>query len=610
MINKWILNNFKSIEKEEDLKLEFRPLTIFTGANSSGKSTILQSILLVTQTLQSSIESRSIVLNGGIKKFGSYSDIVNKREYKRDLTLGFEFSDKEQTYTRYNSPWVDKIDKLFCQLSVGAKKDDDLRPYLKKLFLECNDGTGKSATLDVLRIDNPKPEVLAIVKKMKNPPEVEDLTYNIKVDVSDDFSRVHFDGDPFRNMVGASFTHFLPDSLIAFSNKFEKLADYVSVRYPRGYRTRFWNSLDDDERKVLARILEPAYKAMIENVLSGNWSNTSSRSARKRENFEEVQKRYDETGRFEYFLDMLDSSNLSTPEKERIVKGIQTELRNLEPIYETSLTPAMFIPGIELIKEFFSEHIWYLGPLREEPKALYPLESDGSITDVGYKGENTAAVFDFNRTRKIESVSPSSFDNIADITLKKKRISFEKAIKEWLVYLGVASDIDSDDKGKIGHTMQISNDLAMKQDLTHVGVGVSQVLPILVLSLLAKPGDVLIFEQPELHLHPKVQTRLADFFVAMNALGKQCLVETHSEYLINRLRYFVASSENSKVADDTMIYFVEKDGGHSNYRPVTINKYGVIEEWPEGFFDESTKIAEAILEAGMKKRMQELGIEE
>ena len=62
MIKEWKLDNFKSIDKEIDL--EFRPLTLFTGANSSGKSTILQSILLVTQTLQSPIASRSIVLYG------------------------------------------------------------------------------------------------------------------------------------------------------------------------------------------------------------------------------------------------------------------------------------------------------------------------------------------------------------------------------------------------------------------------------------------------------------------------------------------------------------------------------------------------------------------
>ena len=56
-----------------------------------------------------------------------------------------------------------------------------------------------------------------------------------------------------------------------------------------------------------------------------------------------------------------------------------------------------------------------------------------------------------------------------------------------------------------------------------------------------------------------------------------------------------------------MIYFVEKDKieGDSNYREITINKYGVIEDWPEGFFDESEMIAAEILKAGIKKKMTE-----
>ena len=95
----------------------------------------------------------------------------------------------------------------------------------------------------------------------------------------------------------------------------------------------------------------------------------------------------------------------------------------------------------------------------------------------------------------------------------------------------------------------------------------------------------------------------------MNKLGKQCIVETHSEYMINRLRYRVAKSEDSSIANNTMMYFVEKDKktGASNYRSVTINKYGVIEDWPDGFFDESEKMAIEILRAGMAKKAQENG---
>lgn len=605
MINKWILDNFKSIESREEL--EFRPLTIFTGANSSGKSTILQSVLLVSQTLQSSIVSRSIVLNGGIKKFGSYSDIVNKRDYKKDLTVGFEISDSIPDVKRLSGPWVDSIDGLKCQFSVGAKKDDDLQPYLKQLDIKCNDSDDKSAEVSIVRTDSRSEREAEIIRAVKASLEPEELKYAIKINVSEGFSRIHFEGDPYSNAIGVSFTHFLPEWFVSGFNKFARLADYMCERYPRGYRSRYWSSFNDDDKKLLLGILQPICDDMAKKMEK---TENGSRSVSRRKNFEEALKHFNISGRIDFFMEMIELCVIPDSEKEQLLKTLKDRILKLKPSYDTDRTPAQFIPGIEHIKEFFSDHIWYLGPLREEPKALYPLESDGSMTDVGYKGENTAAVFDFNRTRRIEYVSPSVFEDLTEVNFKKKKTTFEKAIKEWLVYLGVASDIDTDDKGKIGHTMQISNDLAIKQDLTHVGVGVCQVLPILVLSLLAKPGDVLIFEQPELHLHPKVQTRLADFFVAMNALGKQCLIETHSEYLINRLRYFVATSETSKVADDTMIYFVEKEGGHSKYRPVTINKYGVIEEWPDGFFDESSKIAEAILEAGMKKRMEELGIDD
>lgn len=110
--------------------------------------------------------------------------------------------------------------------------------------------------------------------------------------------------------------------------------------------------------------------------------------------------------------------------------------------------------------------------------------------------------------------------------------------------------------------------LSQPQDLTHVGVGVSQVLPILVMCLLAEPDTTLIFEQPELHLHPKVQTLLGDFFLSMSPLGKQCVLETHSEYLINRLRFRAAASNSYVIANRIKMYFVEKYGDSSSFRPV------------------------------------------
>jgi predicted ATPase len=128
-------------------------------------------------------------------------------------------------------------------------------------------------------------------------------------------------------------------------------------------------------------------------------------------------------------------------------------------------------------------------------------------------------------------------------------------------------------------------------------------LPILVASLLADSDTTLIFEQPELHLHPKVQTLLADFFLSMTALGKQCVVETHSEYLINRVRFRTAAAiEGNPWLSRQKMYFVERPSEGSTFHEVEINEFGAVLQWPEGFFDESQKEAEEILRAASKKR--------
>src|SRR5258708_35331981 len=142
---------------------------------------------------------------------------------------------------------------------------------------------------------------------------------------------------------------------------------------------------------------------------------------------------------------------------------------------------------------------------------------------------------------------------------------------------------------------------AVSHDLTHVGVGVSQVLPIVVMCLLAAPDTTIILEQPELHLNPKVQTRLADFFLSMAMLRKQCLIETHSEYLINRLRLRSALAEGTSVSELLKLYFVEKTGGLTTYRDVRINEYGTIRDWPKGFFDQNQREIEAIILAASEK---------
>jgi predicted ATPase len=255
---------------------------------------------------------------------------------------------------------------------------------------------------------------------------------------------------------------------------------------------------------------------------------------------------------------------------------------------------------------FFTTSVRYLGPLRDEPKSLYPLSPTIDPSDVGLKGEYTAAVLELHKNRPIRYIPTSAFigDEVVPTPITR---TLEAAVIDWLQYLGVAESIQSHDKGKFGHELVVGIKGGSRyHDLTHVGVGVSQILPILpilVSSLLADSDTTLIFEQPEIHLHPKVQTLLADFFLSMTQLGKQCVIETHSEYLVNRMRFRTAAAVTTNPwLEAVRLYFVERGKNGSVFRKVDVNEFGAITDWPDGFFDQNQREAEAILRAAATKR--------
>ena len=607
MINKWVLDNFKSINREKELN--FRPLTIFTGANSSGKSTILQSILLVTQTLQDQIESRSIVLNGWFKKFGSYSDIVFHRDDSRNIKIGFEISDKDNSVENLHYMRMNRgIDNAECSfvISSGGKKES-LWPVLKELNLVSNLGAeDKKAELRVIH----RPERSELEKKViEQGSSLYDesyFDYSIALKGGGTHPFVYRNTKRW-NAIGCSLSHFLPQSMVQYmvyrEYVKEKLTEYLM--YDRS--TRF--DLDElDMDKLNPLLMDKAIEIIHELRGNGKLDVFDNSSYISRMN--SLYRKFTLLKFYAFFK----KSTLNGDEKREYINTLLKKLGELPENYMIDIEPVGFThTGPTFVKNFFSRRIKYLGPLREEPKSLYPLETSNTPMELGLKGENTAAVYENNKKRKIAYIDPLYFVEGANGNPKIQHGRLSEAVGKWLVYLGVASRVSTDDRGKMGHELKITNELNdMQQDLTHVGVGVSQVLPILVMSFLANKGDVIILEQPELHLHPKVQTRLADFFVTMTQLGKQCLIETHSEYFINRLRYRVAVADDNQIAKNTMIYFVEKDKkeGYSKYREVTINEYGVIEDWPEGFFDESERIAAEILRAGMRKKMQEEEYEE
>ena len=145
---------------------------------------------------------------------------------------------------------------------------------------------------------------------------------------------------------------------------------------------------------------------------------------------------------------------------------------------------------------------------------------------------------------------------------------------------------------------------AAQTGLADVGFGVSQVLPALVLLYYVPEGATVLMEQPEIHLHPAVQSGLADVMLSVaKARNVQIVVEGHSEHLLRRLQRRVA--QGTAAPDQLKLYFVSARNSVARASDLSLNRYGEVENWPEGFFGDEVGEVAAIARAGLRSRIAE-----
>jgi predicted ATPase len=117
-----------------------------------------------------------------------------------------------------------------------------------------------------------------------------------------------------------------------------------------------------------------------------------------------------------------------------------------------------------------------------------------------------------------------------------------------------------------------------------VGFGVSQILPILVADVALEKSGTLLVSQPELHLHPSAQAKLANHFISrFKSNERKYIIETHSEYLLNRFRLLVAKGEISP--EEIVIYHMTPQNGSFIPIRIMILKDGRLEGAPQNYFD-------------------------
>ena len=218
-------------------------------------------------------------------------------------------------------------------------------------------------------------------------------------------------------------------------------------------------------------------------------------------------------------------------------------------------------------ENLFSQ-ILYLGPLREHPRPRYTWDGDHPKS-IGQEGEKAIPALLSGRIR---------------------RLPIDEQILSWLQRLEL---IDSYDLRPVSGAGRDYEFLVKKYKggpdvrLTDIGFGVSQVLPVLILCYYAPEGSILILEQPEAHLHPKVQSELADVLIdVVKNRNIQIILESHSEHLILRLMRRIAEEQIS--ADDTALYFCQINDGTSEIERLNMDEYGNIRNWPQDFFGDAT----------------------
>lgn len=158
---------------------------------------------------------------------------------------------------------------------------------------------------------------------------------------------------------------------------------------------------------------------------------------------------------------------------------------------------------------------------------------------------------------------------------------------EWMSYIldGAKIELKGTDSDSAVLTMLINNrneDTRLYKPV-NIGFGYSYILPLIVAGLIAKPGEIIIVENPEAHLHPRAQSRIAEFYSRIAASGVQVFIETHSEHILNGIRLSCVKPEIKLSNEEASIFFFDDD---FSVKTLSITEKGKLNNWPTGFFDQ------------------------
>jgi len=537
MLTGFRVQNFKVFE--DTFFVDLKPLTLLSGINSAGKSSILQALLLLKQTLES---GPGQVLNPGEPLFlGTLDNFLFGGGDGKDESLTLVY-DLAFTYT--------------------TQRDVDESPPA-------------------------------------NRPEREIVTYD-----ADGLIAIY---DKAETVGSISFTHRHDVGLM---NTLEVALPGVS-RVTCGKKltchlklTFAWGTLGYLKRRT-ARVddLQVSLEIDTEPLLSLDISPGDSAGSYRLTLMEEgtipelqnlafEQLKVDS---FDHFLP--ESFIISQPERADSLR------RDVSPRL------AQFLRQLfRHIQSDLAEKTYYLSSFREPPRSSYGSSSTTDSLDP--RGRDFPQVLWLHREKPVYFAYP-------DLPYPKKNRRYEMPLYDavaWILreVLGLDQPVTVQPVGKREDLLEVKVDTLGKNPisvtLADVGLGYNQILPVVVQGLLTPPGGLIIFEQPEIHLHPDVQAKLVRFFVGLAKAGRRVLVETHSSHMIEHLCLEIAQDDTNWLAHNAQTLFIHApDTVHKSARiePIAITPYGEILNWPPSFLPDVAALDEEIMRAGFAKQQRE-----
>jgi len=609
LLRKVDISNFKSIAQAD---LALRQLTVLVGENSAGKSSLIQTIFLLAQISRETSRPGLVSLNGTELSLGNFGDVVHGGHADQPIKIGLTVSSRTELRRRFRSSrlsaagphsvleeaasgeasWrvtlTQPADNALGVAGVSEIVIDDASAGVQLHITPNSDAEQADATRDYVHSRR-----LGLVRPTPSPrgrmvSEVERATrYRGRIATSPSSRLEPEEQDEI--LPAVTVENAFPVELYSSASESLHLArrwlELISVEAGPEYRRRWLQSRvrertgGRDTETAVKQIesatdtLFPVFRRWVVELdrMDAVRVPRADLEGDPRELLEPLA-RYAEAIAREF------ASRLETDREERGA---------LTPHPSATLEVAAGLTAL------FRDAVHYLGPLREDPSPSYRPGQTGGVATLGVKGQYTVAAL--NAYRDQLTLCPIDGD--------ARELRLEDAVNHWAAKFGIASAIETVDKGRSGLELSLVDpQTRARRDPTSVGVGASQLLPVMVLCLLAQPGELVLLEQPELHLHPAPQQILGDFLVGIAETGRQLLIETHSEYLINRLRLLIAEDQYDNVANLVQIWYARRADGKTVFSSLQPNRFGSLAEWPAGFFDQAPRDAEALLRAAASKR--------